>query len=115
MLFGYRSFELDFLYQSEWLAWRKRGLLTRLDVAFSRDQPHKIYVQQRIREHGAELWSWLDRGAHVYLCGDAARLAPDVDEALREIARRHGGLDDDNAREHWLALKRSHRYQRDVY
>jgi sulfite reductase (NADPH) flavoprotein alpha-component len=115
LLFGDRSFELDFLYQSEWLTWRKRGVLTRIDVAFSRDQAHKIYVQQRIREHGAELWSWLESGAHVYVCGDAARLAPDVDKALHEIARRHGGLDDDSVREHWLALKRSQRYQRDVY
>lgn len=115
LFFGDRSFELDFLYQSEWLGWRKRRVLTNIDVAFSRDQTHKIYVQQRIRERGDELWTWLQNGAVVYVCGDAARLAPDVDRALHEVARVHGGLDEDGAREYWLDLKRNHRYQRDVY
>lgn len=115
LVFGDRSFELDFLYQAEWLAWRKRGALARLDVAFSRDQPNKIYVQHRLREHGAELWAWLKNGAHLYVCGDAERMAPDVEEALLEIARRHGGLRDDAAREYLLDLTRARRYQRDVY
>jgi sulfite reductase (NADPH) flavoprotein alpha-component len=115
LVFGDRSFELDFLYQTEWLGWRKKGVLARLDVAFSRDQKHKVYVQHRLAEHGAELWAWLQDGAHLYVCGDATRMAPDVESVLRAIARRHGGLDDDNARGYLLELQRARRYQRDVY
>jgi sulfite reductase (NADPH) flavoprotein alpha-component len=116
LFFGDRSFELDFLYQAEWLDWRKRGLLTRLDVAFSRDQAHKVYVQHRLAEHGAELWAWLEQGAHLYVCGDAARMAPDVEHALLDVIRRHGGRgSDDEARDYLLQLQRSRRYQRDVY
>ncbi len=115
LFFGDRSFEHDFLYQSEWLAWRKRGLLTRLDVAFSRDQERKIYVQHRLAENGAELWAWLQDGAHLYVCGDAARMAPDVESALLAILRQHGGLDDDGAHAYLLNSQRARRYQRDVY
>jgi sulfite reductase (NADPH) flavoprotein alpha-component len=115
LVFGDRSFELDFLYQAEWLGWRKSGLLTRLDVAFSRDQEHKIYVQHRLAEHGAALWAWLQDGAHVYVCGDATRMAPDVESALLAVARQHGGLSDDDARGYLLELQRARRYQRDVY
>lgn len=115
LVFGNRSFEHDFLYQSEWLAWRRSGLLTRIDVAFSRDQPEKVYVQHRLREHGAELWRWLRDGAHLYVCGDAARMAPDVERALLDIAMTHGGLDEEAAREHLRQLQRERRYQKDVY
>ncbi|HET7607534.1 MAG TPA: assimilatory sulfite reductase (NADPH) flavoprotein subunit [Gammaproteobacteria bacterium] len=115
LVFGDRSFELDFLYQADWLAWRKRGVLARLDVAFSRDQASKIYVQHRLREHGAELWAWLQDGAHLYVCGDAEHMAPDVEQALLDVARRHGGLKDDAASEYLLELQRARRYQRDVY
>jgi sulfite reductase (NADPH) flavoprotein alpha-component len=115
LFFGDRCFETDFLYQAEWLAWRKNGLLQRLDVAFSRDQPEKIYVQHRMREHGAELWAWLEEGAHVYVCGDAKRMAPDVHAALREIVGRHGGYDEDRAEEYLTDLQRKRRYQKDVY
>jgi sulfite reductase (NADPH) flavoprotein alpha-component len=115
LLFGDRSFELDFLYQSEWLAWRKSGLLTRLDVAFSRDQEHKVYVQHRLREHGALLWAWLQDNAHLYVCGDAAHMAPDVEAALLAVIREHGRVSDDDARAYLLDLQRARRYQRDVY
>lgn len=115
LIFGDRSFELDFLYQSEWLAWRKSRVLTRIDVAFSRDQAHKVYVQHRLRERGADLWAWLEGGAAVYVCGDAARMAPDVERALHDVARTRGGRDDDGARDYWHELKRAQRYQRDVY
>lgn len=115
LLFGDRSFETDFLYQAEWLAWRRRGLLNRLDVAFSRDQAEKRYVQHRLREHGAQLWHWLQEGAHLYVCGDARRMAPDVEDALLHIAQQHGGLDEEAAREHLHQLRRARRYQKDVY
>jgi sulfite reductase (NADPH) flavoprotein alpha-component len=115
LFFGERSFEHDFLYQVDWLAWRKSGLLTRLDVAFSRDQQHKIYVQHRLRERGAEIWSWLQDGAYVYVCGDAARMAPDVHAAFLEIIEQHGGQSPDAAAEYLRQLQRNRRYQRDVY
>lgn len=115
LIFGDRSFELDFLYQTDWLGWRKSGLLTRLDVAFSRDQERKIYVQHRLAEHGAVLWAWLQDGAHLYVCGDAARLAPDVELALLAVVRQHGAMNDDGARGYLLELQRARRYQRDVY
>jgi sulfite reductase (NADPH) flavoprotein alpha-component len=115
LFFGERSFEHDFLYQVDWLGWRKSGVLTRMDVAFSRDQEQKIYVQHRLREHGAEIWSWLQDGAYVYVCGDAAHMAPDVHGALLEIIERHGGQSPDSAAEYLQQLQRGRRYQRDVY
>ncbi len=115
LFFGERSFEHDFLYQVDWLAWRKSGLLTRMDAAFSRDQEHKIYVQHRLLERGAEIWSWLEDGAYVYVCGDAAHMAPDVHGALLEVIGQHGGHNPDAAAEYLQQLQRSRRYQRDVY
>jgi sulfite reductase (NADPH) flavoprotein alpha-component len=115
LFFGDRSFEHDFLYQSEWLDLRKRGLLTRMDVAFSRDQAEKIYVQQRMLERGAELWGWLEDGAYVYVCGDAQHMAPDVHATLLRIIVTHGGRSDDDAAEYLLQLQQERRYQRDVY
>lgn len=115
LFFGDRSFELDFLYQSEWLAWRRSGLLSRLDVAFSRDQAEKVYIQHRLREQGAELWRWLQEGAHLYVCGDATHMAPDVEAALLEMVGRHGGLDADTSRDYLRQLQRERRYQKDVY
>lgn len=76
---------------------QRDGLLTQLSLAFSRDQPDKIYVQDRIREQGAELWRWLQEGAQLYICGDASRMAKDVDQALHQIAQRHGGLNPESA------------------
>ncbi len=115
LFFGDRTFEWDFLYQSEWLEWRKRGLLTRMDVAFSRDQDAKLYVQQRMLERGAELWQWLEEGASLYVCGDAERMAPDVHRALLEIIVTHGARNAEDASEYLLELQQSRRYQRDVY
>jgi sulfite reductase (NADPH) flavoprotein alpha-component len=115
LFFGERSFEHDFLYQVEWLGWRKSGLLTRMDVAFSRDQAQKSYVQHRLLERGAEVWSWLQDGAYVYVCGDASSMAPDVHAALLEIVAKHGGHEPEAAAEYVQQLQRNRRYQRDVY
>jgi sulfite reductase (NADPH) flavoprotein alpha-component len=115
LFFGDRSFERDFLYQCEWLEWRNRGLLTRMDVAFSRDQAQKHYVQHRMLERGAQLWSWLEDGAYVYVCGDAQHMAPDVHRALLEIIAAHGARSEDAAAEYLLQLQQERRYQRDVY
>ncbi|MGC4028651.1 MAG: assimilatory sulfite reductase (NADPH) flavoprotein subunit [Steroidobacteraceae bacterium] len=115
LFFGDRSFEYDFLYQAELLAWRKNHLLTHIDVAFSRDQAQKVYVQQRLREQGAGLWAWLQEGANVYVCGDASGMAPEVEQALRDVIQQHGNLDADGAGEYLLDLQRARRYQKDVY
>jgi sulfite reductase (NADPH) flavoprotein alpha-component len=116
LFFGDRSFEHDFLYQAEWLDLRRRGLLTRMNVAFSRDQDAKVYVQHRMLEHGAELWRWIEEeGAYVYVCGDAHHMAPDVHTALLNVAAEHGGLNEDAAAEFILELQQQRRYQRDVY
>lgn len=115
LFFGDRSFRSDFLYQAEWLELRKRGVLQRIEVAFSRDGVGKVYVQHRMREHGKELFAWLEDGAHLYVCGDAERMAPDVERALHDILRQHGGLTADRAAEYVLELQRERRYQKDVY
>jgi sulfite reductase (NADPH) flavoprotein alpha-component len=115
LFFGNPHRRSDFLYQLEWQQAVKRGHLHRLDVAFSRDQGNKIYVQHRLREQGAELWSWLQGGAHVYVCGDADRMAPDVHAALTEVAVEHGAKSQSDA-EAWLnGLMTEGRYARDVY
>ena len=114
LLFGNPHARHDFLYQLEWQQALKNGQLSRLDLAFSRDQAHKLYVQDRLREHGRELFAWLDSGAHLYVCG-ATAMGRDVEQALRDVAVQHGGRDDDGARE-WLAqLQQQGRYARDVY
>lgn len=115
LFFGDRNFRTDFLYQREWLQWRKQGLLSRLDVAFSRDGPDKVYVQHRIREAGSELWRWIEDGAHLYVCGDANAMAPDVHEALIDVISTHGHKSRDSAEQYLRELTRSKRYQRDVY
>lgn len=115
LLFGDRTLRSDFLYQTEWLDWRKRGALHRLDVAFSREGNEKVYVQHRIREHGATFYAWLQEGAHIYVCGDAQQMAPDVDAAIREVVRTHGAMNDERVEELMLNLQRERRYQRDVY
>jgi sulfite reductase (NADPH) flavoprotein alpha-component len=115
LIFGGRNFLRDFLYQSEWIDARRRGVLQRIDLAFSRDQSAKIYVQQRLREQARELYAWLDGGASLYVCGDATRMAPDVHAALIEVVATQAGLDPDGARakvEQWMA---DGRYLRDVY
>ncbi|WP_148255031.1 assimilatory sulfite reductase (NADPH) flavoprotein subunit [Aidingimonas lacisalsi] len=115
LFFGDRRFRSDFLYQAEMLQWRKQGLLTHLDVAFSRDQEAKVYVQHRIREHAAELFAWLQEGAHLYVCGDGERMAADVHSALLDAIRTEGKYDEEGAREYLRELQQAKRYQRDVY
>ena len=112
LFFGEQRRSTDFYYGSELSALRTAGVLTRLDLAFSRDQRSKVYVQDRMREHGAQLWSWLQDGAHLYVCGDASRMARDVDQALRDIAATHGRVDPD---EYVKQLSTEKRYLRDVY
>ena len=115
LFFGEQRAATDFYYRDELLAWQRDGHLHRLDTAFSRDQADKIYVQDRMHEHGAALWAWLQDGAAFYVCGDAARMARDVEAALAGIARAHGGMDEDGARA-WIArLAKEKRYLRDVY
>lgn len=115
LFFGERNFHTDFLYQTEWQGWLKDGTLSRLNVAFSRDQSEKIYVQHRLREHGRDVYAWLEEGAHLYLCGDGARLAPDVHAALADIVQRERACDSEEAQAYLDALRRDHRYQTDVY
>jgi sulfite reductase (NADPH) flavoprotein alpha-component len=115
LFFGDRSFSADFLYQTDWLDWRKRGVLQRIDVAFSRDSAQKVYVQQRMLEHGRELFAWLQDGASVYVCGDAQRMAPDVHQSLLAIIGEHGNQSPEQAAEYLVELQRERRYQRDVY
>jgi len=115
LFFGDQRRELDFLYEQELEAFRADGLLTRLDLAFSRDQAEKIYVQHRMREQAAELYAWIRDGAHLYVCGDATRMARDVDVALAHIIAKQGGMGLREAKVHLAELARSGRYQRDVY
>lgn len=115
LFFGDRHFHTDFLYQTDWQGWLKSGLLTRMDVAFSRDQARKVYVQQRLAERAAELYAWLEDGAHVYVCGDATAMAADVHAALRDIVAGEGRLTAEAAEEYLRDLGRKRRYQRDIY
>ncbi|HEY1589004.1 MAG TPA: assimilatory sulfite reductase (NADPH) flavoprotein subunit, partial [Rhodanobacter sp.] len=115
LFFGNRHFTQDFLYQVEWQEALHSGALHRLDLAFSRDATSKVYVQQRLRENGRELYAWLREGAHLYVCGDFAHMARDVNEALLDIIATHGGLSAEEAKA-WLAeLLQQGRYARDVY
>ncbi|WP_027213160.1 sulfite reductase subunit alpha [Burkholderia sp. WSM2232] len=115
LFFGEQHAATDFYYRDELEALRDSGVLTRLDVAFSRDQAQKVYVQDRMREHGAQLWAWLEGGAHFYVCGDASRMARDVDAALRDVVARHGAMSDEKAAEYVSRLAQEKRYARDVY
>lgn len=115
LFFGNPHFEQDFLYQTEWQQYLKNGDLSRIDVAFSRDQAHKIYVQHRIKEQGQALWQWLQNGAHIYICGDAERMAKDVHQALIEVAVEVGGLNSEAAEVYFETLRSDKRYQKDVY
>ncbi len=115
IFFGEQHRATDFLYGDEWEDWLARGQVARLDTAFSRDQPHKVYVQDRMREHAAELWAWLRAGAGFYVCGDAKRMARDVDDALHDIIAQQGAMDATAAGEYVKQMKRDRRYQRDVY
>ncbi|MZF89684.1 bifunctional nitrate reductase/sulfite reductase flavoprotein subunit alpha [Streptomyces sp. SID5643] len=115
LFFGEQHRATDFYYEDELTALRDEGVLTRLDTAFSRDQRNKVYVQDRMREHGPELWHWLRDGARLYVCGDASRMAKDVDRALRDVAMTHGGLGEAEATAYLKQLAADKRYLRDVY
>jgi len=115
LFFGNPHFHSDFLYQLEWQRALKRGELHRLDVAFSRDQRDKVYVQQRIRTRGRELYAWLESGAHLYVCGDASRMAIDVHAALRDVVVEHGGKNTEDAEGYLQNLANERRYLRDIY
>ncbi|MBA3110599.1 NADPH-dependent assimilatory sulfite reductase flavoprotein subunit [Salmonella enterica] len=115
LFFGNPHFTEDFLYQVEWQRYVKEGLLSRIDLAWSRDQKEKIYVQDKLCEQGAELWRWINDGAHIYVCGDARRMAADVEKALLEVIAEFGGMDLESADEYLSELRVERRYQRDVY
>lgn len=115
LFFGDQKRAADFLYAEQLTAWQQSSFLTRLDLAFSRDQAEKVYVQDRMLQNGGELWSWLDAGGHFYVCGDASRMAKDVDAALHKIIETAGGKTGDEARAYVEKMKAEQRYQRDVY
>jgi NADPH-dependent sulfite reductase flavoprotein alpha-component len=115
MFFGEQHEATDFYYREEMEAMHRDGFLTHLDAAFSRDQRQKIYVQDRIREHGAKLWGWMQEGASLYVCGDASRMAKDVDETVREVVRTHGRMDEEDTELYMKQLATDKRYVRDVY
>ena len=115
LFFGNRNRRTDFLYQVEWQRFQRQGALERLSVAFSRDQAEKIYVQHRLRENGKDLFDWLERGAHVYVCGDGQAMAANVHRALVDVIADHGGKTEDQATEYLEVMKQAKRYQKDVY
>jgi len=115
LFFGERRSSTDFLYRDELECMRADGLLTQLDLAFSRDQEHKIYVQDLMKQNGREVWRWLEGGAVLYVCGDATRMAKDVDRMLHQIVEEHGGKQREAAESYVQILKDDRRYQRDVY
>ncbi|HTM77345.1 MAG TPA: sulfite reductase [NADPH] flavoprotein alpha-component, partial [Devosia sp.] len=115
LIFGDRNFRSDFLYQTEWQAQLQAGILSRMDVAFSRDGATKAYVQHRLREQAHELFAWLEEGAHLYVCGDAKAMAPDVHQTLLDAVLNAGGMSALMAQDYVKALLRDGRYQRDVY
>ncbi len=115
LFFGDRRFSSDFLYQLEWQSYLKSAHLKRMDVAFSRDQKEKVYIQHKMMEHRKELFRWIENGAHFYLCGDRKSLARDVNKTLLEIIRTEGGISEEQAEKYLKQLKREKRFQADVY
>lgn len=115
LMYGDRNISSDFLYQIEWLRYRKDGSLRQLDVAFSRDQQQKIYVQHRMLEQAKLVYSWLERGAHIYVCGNADQMARGVNQALLAVLQTEGAMNNEQAGQYLAELKAAHRYQRDVY
>jgi sulfite reductase (NADPH) flavoprotein alpha-component len=115
LFFGDQREKLDYLYREHFHAMHKDGVLTRLDTAFSRDQAHKVYVQDRMREHAADLFEWLERGAYFYVCGDVTRMAKDVEMALLDVIAKGSNGTLDHAAEYLASMKKQNRYQRDVY
>jgi sulfite reductase (NADPH) flavoprotein alpha-component len=115
VFFGDQKSHTDFLYQEEWESYLAKGQVTHLDLAWSRDQILKVYVQDKMREKGAELWDWIKNGGHFYVCGDAKRMAKDVDVALHDVIVQHGGMTTEQAVDYVKQMKKDKRYQRDVY
>jgi sulfite reductase (NADPH) flavoprotein alpha-component len=115
LFFGNPHFTEDFLYQTEWQDYLRDGVLTRIDLAFSRDQKHKVYVQHRIAEQADEIWNWIQRDAHFYICGDESRMAHDVHQALLDVVKEKGGYSEVEAEEYLVGLRKQGRYQKDVY
>ncbi|MDC0291678.1 sulfite reductase subunit alpha [Verrucomicrobiales bacterium] len=115
LFFGEIHEETCYLYSEEWDQYLENGTLDRVTAAWSRDQAEKVYVQHKILEHGADLWDWLESGAIVYVCGDAERMAPDVDKALHDIIAQHGGKTPEEAAEYVEQMRQDKRYRRDVY
>lgn len=115
LFYGDQHFSTDFLYQTEWQRWLKDGVLTKMDVAFSRDTEQKVYVQHRMLEHSKELYQWLQEGASIYICGDEKKMAHDVHAALITILQQEGGLSPEQAADYMTRLQHEKRYQRDVY
>lgn len=115
LLTGFRSHDQDFLYGDELLAWQQNGLLARLDVAFSRDQASKVYVQHLLQQQAGAIYQWLQEGAHLYVCGDARHMAEDVQKTLLDIIGQQGRMDAAAARQYLVKLRQDQRYQRDVY
>ena len=115
LFFGDRSQKTDYLYGEEWIRYQKEGILNELDLAWSRDQEEKVYVQHKMLERGAELWNWIQDGALFYVCGDASRMAKDVDQALRTIAQEHGSMSEEDSAVWIKSLQKEKRYLKDVY
>ncbi|QCI22865.1 assimilatory sulfite reductase (NADPH) flavoprotein subunit [Buchnera aphidicola] len=115
IFFGNPNFTEDFLYQTEWQQYIKKGLITNMHLAWSQDQEHKVYIQERIRENGKEIWSWIEEGAEIYICGNASKMAKDVEKALLDIITENSGLNLENAHEFLNNLRFKNRYKRDVY
>ncbi|MBN8435385.1 assimilatory sulfite reductase (NADPH) flavoprotein subunit [Priestia flexa] len=115
MFFGDQHFVTDFLYQTEWQQWLKDGVLTKMDVAFSRDTAEKVYVQHRMKEHSKELFEWLEEGAVVYICGDEKHMAHDVHNTLIDIIEQEGNVSREQAEQYLADMQQQKRYQRDVY
>ncbi|AIN47130.1 NADPH-dependent assimilatory sulfite reductase flavoprotein subunit [Candidatus Palibaumannia cicadellinicola] len=115
LFFGNQHLTEDFLYQVEWQRYVKNGLLNQIDVAWSQDQTEKIYVQDRIWENGTEVWHWIQQGAHIYVCGNANRMARDVEQVLVKLVAKHGRMDSEQADEFLSELRMARRYQRDTY
>jgi len=115
LVFGNPHFTTDFLYQTEWQQWLKKGVLTKLNVAFSRDQAEKIYVQHKLLANSKEIFAWLEHGASFYVCGDKNKMAHDVEAALTQIVQQESGASPEKAAEYVKSLKKQRRYLEDVY
>ncbi len=115
LFYGNQHFTEDFLYQTEWQRYVRDGVLTQISLAWSRDKPAKTYVQDKLREQGADVWRWIEDGAHIYVCGNAGLMARDTEDALLEIISRYGNRDHESADEFLSELRTARRYQRDVY